>query len=1045
MTRSGDQTGTSTVDAQIQATEINSGRSIGVNTSGGGGALLIIETPPVLNILEIRNLAVNSPYVSTQQAFQVQIRVENRGDDGIHNAVIHMLTELSNFPAMTPIPDIGGHEVRDIIIAGTASSTATANENLIFHFSGAEDNTQNAVSSGNDTLQVTVQNPANLFIERVVPSSNEVWGGQVDPWTIKVGIRNTGQAVLRINKPQATDCKFYMDGQLQTDYVVMPDTVLMSGNRNVYWGSRDTLVFRVMNTGRLGGTVQVRTTVRGWDGNDPSRTFIDEGNAVVTVRAEPDFRIISTRLRTPNTTEAGNGYVNTNQTFEVVSVVENGLGATLSNIQLRLESSGLSISGYRYSTLSRMLPATRDSVVFSVTASSIKALNGETFASRIVQAFYESSGYPAPVGPALDSTAVAYIQAPAQVSLSLSLSREDGIFSSEEQFQVRANLNYTDTGMSTVDSSARVQLTIPTGYTLISPLQTVSVYPGASVEWTVQAPPAESPTSTISAMLVQYPRDRNSLQTALVSQAQASRSVRTLKSNLSMAFSIQEPAGAVNGVLSTQQNFVVQAVVQQINVKDIQLELTLPFGYTTSDNLIKQVRNDPQIRWQVRAPAEPTSVRVIQVSGRGVDALVDTNVIFANPEYIDVQTVRRADLFLDLSTQNNSVSLGQEFLVTAELMNLGTAGVQGQAEVTLDPLPNAYTTADPMTRSVPQGGQVSWNIKAPTQPTREAVNIEARLSMIPVDENTNETAFVSRASDKVAVTTVGSWLSLSRFTRPDTVSGLILQGQKGKWMAGLQMINRGETGANAVVIHSIRFDLMDYDGNPQSPGNLFSRIRAVPLTRDTDTTYVDTTQVFGQVWNNIPEDGSVLINFNRPAFITARDTLVMVILGDISKNALKGNYVLNLKDESYIDARDEYSTYVDIAVLDETGNPFHDLKSDPKQVLSSEIQEREDRPYLINCPNPFGAPGNEQTWFVYYLKEASDVEFRIYTLTGKLVWSRSYLATDPEGFEGLHDRAFYPVIWDGRNDNGHKVLNGVYILMMKTETGVSSIKIAVMK
>lgn len=1045
ITRSGDQIGTSTVDARVQATETNSGRSIGLDTSGGGGSLLVVETAPVLDIVEIQNLAVNSPYVSTQQAFQIRVRVENRGDDGIHNAVIHMLTELSNFPALTPVSDIGGHEVRDVIISGTASSTAMANENLIFHLSGAEDNTQNAVSSGNDTLQVTVQNPANLFIERVVPSVGEVWGGQVDPWTIKVGIRNTGQAVLRIDKPQAADCKFYVDGQLQTDYVVIPDTVLMGGNRNVYWGSRDTLVFRVMNTGRLGGTVQVRTTVRGWDGNDPSRTFVDEGNAVFTVRAEPDFRIISTRLRTPNTTEAGNGYVNTNQIFEVVSVVENGLGATLSNIQLRLESSGLSISGYRYSTLSRLQPATRDSVIFSVTAASIKALSGETFTSRIVQAVYESSGYPAPVGPALDSTAVAYIQSPAQVSLSLSLSREDGVFSSGEQFQVRANLNYTDTGMSAVDSSARVQLTIPSGYTLLSSLQTVYIYPGTSAEWTVQAPPAESATATISAMLVQYPLDRNSRQTALVSQAQASRSVRTLKSNLSMAFSIFEPAGAVDGVLSTQQSFVVQAVVQQINVKDIQLELTLPFGYTTSDNLIKQVRDDPQIRWQVRAPAEPTSVRVLQVSGRGVDALVDDNEVFANPEYIDVQTIQRADLFLDLSTQNNSVSLGQEFFVTAELRNLGAAGVQGQAEVTLDPLPDAYTTTDPMTRSVPQSGQVSWNIKAPTQPTREAVNIEARLSRIPVDENTNETAFVSRASDKVAVTTVGSWLSLSRFARPDTVSGLILQGQKGKWMGGLQMINRGETGANAVVIHSIRFDLMDYDGNPASPGSLFSRIRAVPLVRDTDTSYVDTTQVFGELQNNIPGEGSLLISFTRPASITARDTLFMIILGDISAGAPKGNYVLNIKDESYIDARDEYSTYVNIAVLDETGNPFHDLKSDPKQVLPSEIQEREDRPYLINCPNPFGAPGHEQTWFIYYLNQASDVEFRIYTLTGKLVWSRSYSASDPEGLEGLHDRAFYPVIWDGRNDNGHRVLNGVYILMMKTETGVSSTKIAVMK
>ncbi|MEJ2626930.1 MAG: hypothetical protein P8078_00010 [bacterium] len=74
------------------------------------------------------------------------------------------------------------------------------------------------------------------------------------------------------------------------------------------------------------------------------------------------------------------------------------------------------------------------------------------------------------------------------------------------------------------------------------------------------------------------------------------------------------------------------------------------------------------------------------------------------------------------------------------------------------------------------------------------------------------------------------------------------------------------------------------------------------------------------------------------------------------------------------------------------------------------------------------------------------MKFRIYNLIGELVWSKTFSNTDPEGRKGYHSRGSNQVDWDGTNDNGYAVLNGVYILVMETGAGeVKKTKIAVVK
>ena len=78
---------------------------------------------------------------------------------------------------------------------------------------------------------------------------------------------------------------------------------------------------------------------------------------------------------------------------------------------------------------------------------------------------------------------------------------------------------------------------------------------------------------------------------------------------------------------------------------------------------------------------------------------------------------------------------------------------------------------------------------------------------------------------------------------------------------------------------------------------------------------------------------------------------------------------------------------------------------------------------LQNFPNPF----NPETWIPYQLREDSEVTFRIYNSSGKLV-RRLPLGHRSAGHYVSQDRAIH---WDGRNEAGEIVASGLYFVVLK--------------
>ena len=99
--------------------------------------------------------------------------------------------------------------------------------------------------------------------------------------------------------------------------------------------------------------------------------------------------------------------------------------------------------------------------------------------------------------------------------------------------------------------------------------------------------------------------------------------------------------------------------------------------------------------------------------------------------------------------------------------------------------------------------------------------------------------------------------------------------------------------------------------------------------------------------------------------------------------------------------------------------------------------------YVHNYPNPFKA-GSEETRIAYFMTVDAPVNIRIFDLMGNLVWSKDISAGDP-GATGSEPRTWCEVFWDGRNDKGQLVRNGVYLCRIQAGSRSATFKIAVAK
>jgi hypothetical protein len=394
-----------------------------------------------------------------------------------------------------------------------------------------------------------------------------------------------------------------------------------------------------------------------------------------------------------------------------------------------------------------------------------------------------------------------------------------------------------------------------------------------------------------------------------------------------------------------------------------------------------------------------------------------------------------ATLRVSAERSDTVVTIGQSFTVEATIKNLGEAGVRDEGTLLLDLSGTSFSVADPVIAFGPSlPDTLVWTVTVPDTSSTGIFDIAVEIETIPHDENTDppQPAFLYQGGrDEISVSVVeGNDLVVSMVEIPGIPPGNVSAGQSGIPVLALQLANRGNAKSE-LQIDSMRVSLRERDGGSISPAS--SVITGLFVSNDAGGSSVITQagDLSGQ---------AVLLDFSSQDVrlaTTAPDTLYFSL--SLGSSPGTETVLLHLAGGEDIHATDSLS-HRQAAVVDPLGAPLAALTSDFLVLNDDDFKTS-----FKNFPNPFRA-GSENTTFSYYLPRNAGLDLSIYTLTGELV-KKFHFAPGSGGGSGPGMNSF---TWDGKNGNGHLVLNGVYLCVVTADLeGGNALslkhKVAVMK
>lgn len=183
--------------------------------------------------------------------------------------------------------------------------------------------------------------------------------------------------------------------------------------------------------------------------------------------------------------------------------------------------------------------------------------------------------------------------------------------------------------------------------------------------------------------------------------------------------------------------------------------------------------------------------------------------------------------------------------------------------------------------------------------------------------------------------------------------------------------------------------------------------------------------------------GGDRLKFNFEQFILeAKQTRTIQLILKLQDD-LPGPFVVELDQAGFdLEFLDDRLAEQPIPVETPLGTPLEFVQEFQSTGSSTE------KSFVIET-NPFN-PKLGPVRFAYILTEPSEVLFRIFTLTGELVHERILRLGEPGTEISLSP---HMLSWDGTNDNGQVVLNGIYLahLSIAATGGEAVIKVAVIK
>lgn len=875
--------------------------------------------------------------------------------------------------------------------------------------------------------QWQVQTPPILNIDLIDALVEEIFPGQEDIFIVMDVSNRGGASVNNLN----ASLTFWRDGQNVSDEY---EAVMSENNPKFIKGNSSAPLSLIVRAKAIAtyGTIVINGKISGLDSNT-GISYSDEGADLpaswLVTQTSAQVGIISTRINCPNIDASGNGEVHIGQNYFVEVVVRNQGTEDVQGIGVRLNTDGHS----RFlADPSQVIPSLfkyqTDIVKYQLEAEAEAIPAVEKFLAQIDSAT-SASGSKATINAAFDSLAQVKILYPANLILKLN--------SMFVQIPVRQTLDVIAEVVHSpenagFDSTGKLSIKLPQNYQLISGNLVQQFRENEKVTWKVRSPAISGDLDTILVYISQIPRDKNDPSLfAQVSIDTASLLVETLNTSIEIAdVVIIDPEGARDDTISTGQWFLVRARMKSELIENSFAQIVSPANFDVLDNTIKPVSMD-SVTWWLRAPnfiSNFTEQIIVQAWGN-VEG--DTAKVFSRSDSsLSVFTVSRANLKVSAEiidppgASQGQISPGLVFQIKGEILNSGAAGVFGNQSLFINVPDRSSFQVIGDTLLPVENQPVKWTIQASEKLDAIPKIIKVRILEVPYDENSDEEAYISNENQvaDVPVFTMTPYVQLMVRSMPEVAPKTIAPGDAAIMM-GIEFTNVSIQNGFPIQVNALKFDIEDKFGNLIAPQSLIAGFK---MRSD--------ESVIGEAVSIL--QNPIQLPFTNPITLEAHETKQVLIEINFHES-LSQQFQLNLKDTSYL----EIESQVPIAIVDELRNPktILNLRSHCPVITENDLKRS-----FRNYPNPFGTPDRKKTHFIYYLAQDGNIELKIYTLIGELVWSCTYNSSDRQGKKGLHQED--DITWEARNSRGTKVLNGVYIARIKTSYGEAAMtKIAIIK
>jgi hypothetical protein len=495
--------------------------------------------------------------------------------------------------------------------------------------------------------------------------------------------------------------------------------------------------------------------------------------------------------------------------------------------------------------------------------------------------------------------------------------------------------------------------------------------------------------------------------------------------SLSTELTIRGPTGATDAIVSTGQTLDLEVGVRgDADLDDREATLVLPPDWRDpSGGAVKRgLPPDPEVRvaWPVvvgdNAGTLPLVVRIAARDRNDDSPHTATDTL-------QVQVVRAtrlavaATIAAPAEAETGRLLPGQRFLLRARVRNQGEAAASGGTLRLVD-LPPGYAVAS-VDRALlfDANGMASaeWELRSPATARPGVETLRVAFAALPLDANTSGPATLDpdSAQARVAVSLVDDALAVDAI--PLSVH-LAAPGQRRVPFLRLEIANQG--GAD-VQLDSL--GVQQVTGGAPATQALLSALHFVREDAPAETLSVAVTTA-PIAWLGLPA-----VPVGR---LAAGRTARWILLGDLAPEADSPGLALVLRATPNGAPLLRASQAGSRAPVPVRAAARADLASAPLRIVGSALQ-------AYNAPNPFHA-GRETTTIRYQVETSADVEIRIATLRGELVW-------ETRRREETSGPALRALEWDGRNGAGQMVRNGVYVCHVQAGTRTTRFKIAVVR